>query len=131
METGSTTTVMQEIPEFIQKKGRNLQLVSERQEPEPLPTPTTSTPPTDPRIERLAAWEAQLTAKEDELKQAIKLVKVGLSMLAQRVLTLLALSVSSTLFGIALAEGSAAKIAAAAIFTALVFLPVLWVDAKN
>jgi hypothetical protein len=96
-----------------------------------LQIPPTSTPPTDPRIDKLASKEAQLRAQEDELRQAIKMVKLGMSMLAQRVLTAISMLVASSLFGFALSSGEWSKIGAASLFTLIVFIPALWSDTKN
>ncbi len=58
-------------------------------------------------------------------------IKTGMQVLATRVLSLLGLVATVALFGAALAQQSWLSLTAAGIFAVLVFLPLLWRDARK
>lgn len=110
METSSTL----ETPAvFRRNRGKNLQLVGER----------TAEPTPD-----VAARAAALEAKEKELQAALATVKAAFAILGSRALVMAALAASIGAFGWALYEPSGLRLAAACLFTAMGFLPALWVD---
>ena len=111
METSSETT-----PAVIRsnRKGRNLQLVGER-------TETASQTPD------LAAREAALEAKEAQLQAALATVKTAFDILGSRALVILTAAGAIAAFGWALYVPASLTLAAACLYSILVFLPALWV----
>jgi len=108
----SETTNMEQPAVFRSNRGRNLQVVSERP----------ATPPTD------AAREAALAAKEAELKAALATVRAAFAILGSRALVILAALAAACAFGWALADPAGWRVAAAGLWTAMVFWPALWLD---
>lgn len=101
------------------RSGRNLQVVGERMEA------------TQPQSPRDAAREAALAAKEQELKAAMAVVRTAFAILGSRALVILAALGSFVAFGWASWEPSGWRVAAAVLFTVLVFLPALWIDRRS
>ena len=101
-------------------RGKNLQLVAERSAPEPtIPTPD------------LTAMMTSLQRREDELKQMAAVVKLALTALTQRVLTIIGLAAGASMFAYAVLEPTTMRIAAACLFAVLVFGPLAWIDARR
>lgn len=108
-----------EIP-MHQPKGRNLELVSTRDEPSP-PSMT----------ETMARQAASLADKERELQQAIGILRVALGALSQRLLTVVSLLASAGMFGWAVWQPEGWRITAACLFAVLVFGPLAYLDARS
>lgn len=71
-------------------------------------------------------------AKERELAKAVSLVTAGIaSALWQRLLAVVALLATVSLFALAAYEPQALRITAAALFAVIVFLPALWAEARK
>lgn len=114
---------------FRSNRGRNLQLVATRQIQE-----TTTEAEVSSLKAQLAKYqqkEAALNEKEKELREIMIAIRVALGLMAQRVATLIALFASIAAFGWAVADPTGLRIAAACLFTVIVFLPALWADARR
>lgn len=98
------------------RKGRNLQLVGERQ------SQTSST---------MSQRETALANKEKELQYVIATVKVALGTLSQRMMTLISLSGAVAMFAYASLMPEGWRIAAACLYSILVFGPLAWLDARG
>lgn len=91
-----------------QKKGKNLTLLRE--------------------LEPRESGADQLPDRERELAQAAAIIRVGLSVLSGRVLSLIALVVASSLFAYAVWSPSALALGSAIGFALVIFLPILYAD---
>lgn len=74
---------------------------------------------------------ASLQRREDELRQMAAVVKLALTALTQRVLTITGLLAGASMFAYAVLEPTAMRIAAACLFAVLVFGPLAWIDARR
>ena len=92
------------------RSGRNLQLVGQRE--------VTDEPPKNDR-------------REEELRQAIAVVRTALGVLGQRTMTLLALLAACGMFAWAVLDPNALRITAACLYAVLVFGPLAWLDARG
>ena len=110
----------------IRRRGKNLELVSTKVTSEQTPQETINQDslPTKSREESLAE-------KEAELAQMAMLVRTGLGVLGQRVLTFFALLAGIAAFGNAVYEPTTLRITAAVLYAALVLLPLAWIDARR
>lgn len=109
MESSSPTT-----PGIRNLRGKNLQVVSER---------TAASLPPD-----VAAREAALAAKESDLQTALATVSTAFRILGSRALVILTALGAAAAFGWALLYPEGWRLAAACLFTAMVFWPALWAD---
>jgi len=121
METGST-----------QKKGKNLQLISQR-EAEENPAPEVFRPLRLPLSltrmeEQLAQRERLIEEKEKQLNEVMATVQVAFKVLSGKTLVMLALLVASSLFIWSVFDPTGLRITAACLFTAIVFLPALYAE---
>lgn len=107
----------------IATRGRNLQVVSERQ--------TEQTETIAESLKDLQDREAKLSAKEKDLQQVMSAVQVAFGILGARAVVMLSLLASVGAFGWAVAEPTALRISASVLFTVIVFLPALWADARR
>lgn len=122
MEHSSEQTKL-EIPQFVkQARGKNLELVASRDE---------ATEGIKAKEAYLLKKQEQLDAQEQELIQAIRILKAGMGVMAQRALTIMALLASVGLFAWAVYDPQSSRITAASLFAVMVFLPALWADAKK
>jgi len=120
-DSSQTGNPQMEIPIFGQQpRGRNLELVRERNEE---PTPSTSAQIQEMRI--------SLARKEQELQQAIGILKVALGALGQRLLTVVSLLASCVMFGWAVWQPEPWRIASACLFALLVLAPLVILDARG
>lgn len=103
----------QEPAVFRSNRGRNLQLVGER----------TATDKPSPDLEARAA---ALAAKEAQLQAALATVKTAFDILGSRALVILTAAGAIAAFGWALYMPASLTLAAACLYSILVFLPALW-----
>lgn len=106
------------------RRGRNLQVVSERTE-----QTQTSTPSSPSEADYRAAAQA-LRQKEAELAGAIAAVKAAFAILGTRALVILSSLGSAAGFGWAIYSSSGMALLGAAAYTCLVFLPALYASSK-
>lgn len=107
MESGSRT----------QRKlfpGKNLELVSERNEPDSIPQTSEN-----------------LRQKEEAIRIAALTINTGLKALGQRVMTFVALLAGGGMFWWAVLEPTTMRIVAACLYAGLIFLPLAWFDARR
>lgn len=116
METTSDPT-MTSPAVFRSARGRNLQLVAERQTAAPTPD--------------VAAREAALASKEAELQAALATIRAAFAILGSRALVMLALIASIGAFGWAIYVPDALRLSGACLLTVLTFLPALWMDRRT
>lgn len=113
MADSSQQTTNLDIPTALRSgRGRNLQVVSERQ----------AAPSTD------AARAAALAAKEQELQAALATVRTAFGILGSRALVILTSLGAAAAFGWAIYSASGIALLGASVYTTLVFLPALWSD---
>ncbi len=74
---------------------------------------------------------SSLEKREAELREMMAIVKLALTALTQRVLTIIGLTASATMFAYAVLEPTTLRIMAACLFAVLVSGPLAWLDAKR
>ena len=111
----------------IRRRGKNLELVGTKLTTEEVPAQETINQDSLPTKSR----EESLAEKEAELAQMAMLVRTGLGVLGQRVLTFFALLAGIAAFGNAVYEPTTLRITAAVLYAALVLLPLAWIDARR
>lgn len=116
METSSGTMNL-DLPPGM-RRGRNLQVVSERTEQ-------------PPQTRNDAARAAALAAKEADLAAALAVVRTAFGILGSRALVILSAIGSAGGFGWAAYKADGWALAAAISFTVMVFLPALWIDRRG
>ena len=125
METSSQTPKV-----FRSNRGRNLTLVNTHQT-QTLESLTAEVSSLKMTLADYQAREQTLNAKEEELRKIMATVRVALGILGARTATIVSLLASIAAFGWAVADPMGLRIAAASLFTVIVFLPALWADARR
>jgi ABC-type enterochelin transport system substrate-binding protein len=92
-------------------------------------TGTTQSPTSLP--DAIAAREAALARKEQSIEAALATVNAAFGILGSRALVILAAAGAFSMFGWAAYTSSGWTMGAAIAFTALVFMPALWIDRRG
>ena len=117
METSSTTPPTLDQPAIFRSgRGRNLQVVSER---------TAQAAPQTPDV---AAREAAVAAKTAELAAVLATCRAAFAILGARALVIYAALAASAAWGYVLIVEPSYGVVSAALVTAMIFWPALWVD---
>lgn len=113
---------------FRPNRGRNLQLVATRSQTNPMEAENSSL---KAQLALYRQKEASLNEKEAELREIMSYIRVVLGLVGARAVTMIAMLASIAAFGWAVADPAGLRIAAACLFTVIVFLPALWADARK
>lgn len=110
-----------EIPEFVPRKGRNLEVVSERQEAQN----------SGLTADALIREAERLKQKEQELQQVMTVIRTALKVVGAKAASMLSMLFASGMFVWSVMDPSWARTGASCLFAVIVFLPALYADASR